>query len=644
MRGFIISCKSLYICPPKAFFKMTRGIFTTLTLLLAGLQVANAQTISSTLDSVMIRENRITEPYRRQNRNIEILDAKQIKSLPVKTVNELLSYAAGVDLRQRGPVGTQADVSIDGSTFDQVLVLINGVKMSDPQTGHHILNLPIPLSAIDHIEIVRGPAARTYGVNALAGAINIVTKKPVGNEVFAQAYAGSSMMQDTATGKTYFGWGAQASATFMKDKHYHILSVAHDEGNGYRYNTAYNAYRLFYQSGVIINSHNSLDIMGGYINNDFGANSFYAAPADAEATENVQTALGSIRYNYKPRYNITISPRVSYRYNNDDYIFIRQKPAVYHNIHETNVLTGELQSTICLGNGTIGAGVEYRTEDINSTNLGKRQRNNLGIFAEYKHYFSDKLNAGAGVYANKNSDYDWELFPGVDVGYYITNSLKIFANATSGQRLPTYTDLYYKGPVNIGNAQLRPEYAYYAEGGVQHSNSDMLLRASYFYRRSKDFIDWVRTLPADPWQPQNFQTINTQGVSVLANYQLSNGLGLTEDYVIALNANYTYLSPVIDAPATDISKYAIEALRHQATVKVTSTLWKHIQANVAYRYLYRINANDYTMLDLRLGYTVKNILIYADVNNLLDTRYKEISAVPMPGRWFTLGARFNSIW
>lgn len=600
----------------------------------------HAQSLTTSLDSVTIRENRITEPYSRQNRNIEIMDARQIKALPVKTVNELLSYVAGVDLRQRGPVGTQSDVSIDGSTFDQVLVLINGVKMSDPQTGHHILNVPIPLSAIDHIEVVRGPAARTYGVNALAGAINIVTKTPVNNEVFAQAYAGSNFTQDTATGETYSGWGAQASAALAGKNQSHILSVAHDEGNGYRYNTAYSTYRLFYQNRTTINDKNSIEAMGGYINNDFGANGFYAAPADAEATEKVQTALGSIKYNYQPTDKITISPSVSYRYNNDDYIFIRQKPAVYHNIHETNVLTGELQSTVRLKKGTIGAGVEYRNEDINSTNLGKRFRNNLGIYAEYKHYFSDKLNAGAGVYANKNSDYDWELFPGIDAGYVFATNWKLFANATSGQRLPTYTDLYYKGPVNIGNAQLRPEYAHYAEGGLQYSKANLFARAAYFYRRTTDFIDWVRTLPADPWQPQNFQTVNTQGITLLTHYQLAK----SSNYDVALNANYTYLNPVIDAPTTELSKYAIEALRHQATIKVTSVLWKHLQVNAAYRYLYRINANDYTLVDLRLGYTVKNILIYADVNNLLNTQYKEVGAVPMPGRWFTLGARFNAVW
>lgn len=623
---------------------MKKQLLAVLSLATISFQNTHAQPLSSSLDSVVIKENRITEPYGKQNRNIEVLDNRQIMALPVKSVNELLSYVAGVDLRQRGPTGTQSDISIDGSTFDQVLVLVNGVKMSDPQTGHHAMNLPIPLSAIDHIEIVRGPAARTYGVNALAGAVNIVTKSPVKDEVFAQAYSGSSFKQDTATGKTYMGWGAQASAAIAGNNQSHILSVAHDEGNGYRHNTAYSAYRLYYQNRITLNEKNSIDAMGGYINNDFGANAYYAAPVDAESTEKVQTALGSIKYTYKPSQRVSISPRVSYRYNNDDYIFVRQNPALYHNIHETNVVTGEIQNTIRLNKGIIGAGVEYRNEDINSTNLGKRQRNNLGIYTEYKHYFTDKLNASAGLYANKNSDYDWEVFPGIDAGYNFLPDWKLFANATTGQRLPTYTDLYYKGPANIGNNQLKPEYAQYAEGGLQYDKHGVFVRAAYFYRRSTDFIDWVRALNTDPWQPQNFQTINTQGVTMQTVIGLSSITGLSDNYDIKLNANYTYLSPVIDAPTSDISKYAIEALRHQATVKLTSVLYKHIQANVAYRYLYRINANDYTLVDLRLGYTFKNILLYADINNLLDTQYKETGAVPMPGRWMTIGARFNTVW
>lgn len=621
---------------------MKRILLLAISFIVLSLNI-NAQSMSASLDSVVIQENRIKESYGKQNRNIQVLDNAQIRSLPVKNLNELLSYVAGVDLRQRGPGGTQADVAIDGSTFDQVLVLVNGVKMSDPQTGHHMMNLPIPLGAIEQIEVVRGPAARTYGVNALAGAINIVTKVPVDNQVFAQAYTGSSLEKDTATGNNYIGWGTQVSAALAGEHISQMFSYSHDQGNGYRYNTGYNANRFFYQNRITINDNNQIEAMGGFISNNFGANSFYAAPVDAESEEYTQTAIGSIQYTYSAG-RVTIKPRISYRYNKDDYIFVRQDPSIYRNVHETNIITGEVQSTITLNKGIIGAGVEYRYTDLSSTNLGERERNNLGIFAEYKHYFSKNLNASAGLYANKNSDYDWEVFPGVDIGYQLTKEIKVFANATMGQRLPTYTDLYYFGPTNIGNARLKPEYANYAEAGTQYDGYNFFVQAAYFYKNATDFIDWVRATDIDPWQPQNFQSINTHGLTVQARANIGDALRLAEGNDVALYGNYTYLSPAISTPSSDISKYAIEALRHQATVKLNTTWLRHIVVNGAYRYLYRINANDYTVIDGRIGYQLKDVLIYADVNNLLDTQYKEVGAVPMPGRWYTFGVRLTPVW
>lgn len=597
-----------------------------------------AQTVNS-LDSVIVKQNRFQLALTKQNKNIQIITAKEINALPVRSVNEILSYAAGVDLRQRGPLGTQSDVSIDGGTFDQTLVLVNGVKMSDPQTGHHLMNLPIPISAIDHIEILRGPAAYLYGVNALAGAINFVTKVPKQNEVSAQVYAGSSFKTDTATGDTYYGWGAQASASLGNEKQSNILSFAHDEGNGYRHNTAYNAYRLYYQNKIIINAKNELDAMGGYEYNTFGANGYYSSPGDKESKETTQTALGSIKYIYRPTKNFFISPRISYRYNSDDYIYVRSKPSLYHNIHETNVVTGEIQSVMNTKNGHIGAGVELRNEQINSTNLGDRHRNNLGIYGEYKHEFSDKLNAGVGLYANYNSDYDWQLFPGVDVGYFVDKKWKVYASATRGQRLPTYTDLYYKGPTNIGNDQLKPEIASYVEGGLKYSDRNFSGQAYYFYKYVTDFIDWVRANPTDPWQPQNYQSVSTKGVSLSLAYDMK----VSQNFRSNIGVNYTYLDPNIDAPGTETSKYTIDALKHQATASLRNTFFNKLNLNITGRYLYRISANDYTLLDLRLGYQWKDFLVYADLNNIFDTQYKEIGTVPMPGRWYTFGVKFNKL-
>lgn len=617
---------------------MKKLLFSVAAMLIF-MQHPEAQQHIFTIDSVIIKENRFHTPLAKQNRDIQVLDKETIRALPVRSVSELLSYVSGVDLRQRGPWGVQADVSIDGGTFDEVLILVNGMKMSDPQTGHHMMNLPIPLNAIDHIEILRGPAASKYGVNALAGVINIITALPAKNTVEAQAYGGSSFKQDTATGDTYYSWGAQASAAWAAKNQSHILSLAHDEGNGYRYNTGFNANRLFYQNHITLDTKNSIEATGGYINNAFGANGFYSAPADANSTETVQTAIGSVAYTCKPTQNITITPRVSYRYNSDDYIFIRQKPEVYHNYHETNVWTAEVQGAIKLNKGTLGAGLEYRSEDIRSNSLGYRDRSNTGIYAEYKHTFTEKLGAGVGVYANYNTDYGWQLFPGADVGYKISNKLKLFANTSAGQRLPTYTDLYYKGPANTGNDQLKPEFGRYAEGGLQYRDKVLLARAVYFYRAISDFIDWVKTANTDPWQPQNFQDIQTKGISLQAEYALSEHMHLPSSVHSTLNGSYTYLQPEIVTPANELSKYTIEALRHQVVVTSRNMLFHKLLINLTARYQYRISANDYTLLDARIGYQWAKWSVYADANNLLDTKYKETGAVQLPGRWFTAGVK-----
>jgi iron complex outermembrane receptor protein len=600
---------------------------------------ATAQNAS--LDSIVVRENRLQIPYNSANRDIQILTRQMIKALPVKSINELLAYAAGVDIRQRGPWGTQADVSVDGSTFDQVLILLNGIKLSDPQTGHHKLNLPVPLAAIERIEVLRGASARTYGVNAQAGAINIVTRIPNHNSIEGELYAGSSFEKDTATGKTYSAWGAQAAGSIAAENQSHMFSISYQRGNGYRYNTEFEAYRLFYQNDIVLDSRNTLQAIGGYISNAFGASLYYAAPNDKEATETVQTAIAGLSWIHKPSPRLTITPRLSFRYNKDDYIYIRQRPEVYHNIHETNVLSGEVNATYQAGPGTIGAGGEWRREGISSNSLGKRNRDNLGFYAEYRYQFNTRLTATAGIYLNSNSDFGTQLLPGAEAGYALTKHWRIIGSAGTGQRQPTYTDLYYKGPANIGNDTLQPEQAIYTEAAVAYNHPVISFRGSYAYRRTTDFIDWVRNAETDPWQPRNYARINTRILSLRAAYELGRHLKLPSGYELRLQLSYTYLDPSLQSEDGLRTKYTIDALQHQAVASLNTVLWNNVQLGVTSRYQQRLNAIDYWLVDARIGYRIKEFLFYADGNNLLSTRYYESGAVPLPGRWLAMGIRYS---
>lgn len=620
---------------------MKKAIPVLVALCLSAVYAEAQQDTTNNLNEVMVRENRIKLPFSKQNRNIWIIDNQQIKNLPSRSISELLSYVAGVDVRQRGPGGVQADISIDGGTFDQTLVLINGVKVSDPQTGHNMMNLPISMDDIDHIEVLRGSASRIYGLNALTGAINIVTKSVTTTGVSANVFTGSSFKKDES-GNLYGNYGVHATGTLALKESSHLFSVGQEAGNGYRHNTAFDNQKVFYQGKVNVGKTDQLDLTGGYTHNNYGANGYYSAPGDLEAEETVNTAIAAIAYKTKLTSFWTLLPRLSYRNNVDDYLYIKQTPDKFHNHHVTQVMSAELNNTFDTGIGEFGLGLEGRKEKINSSNLGKRSRDNAGLYGEYKFDLVNHLLVNVGTYVNYNSDFGWQVLPGIDAGYTFLGNWKVFANVGTGERLPTYTDLYYKGPTNIGNDQLRPEKSRYAEGGLKYNSNHFVLNASVFKRRISDFIDWVKNVPADPWQPKNFSQLNTVGYTLSADYNTGVLQNSSFFNSLRLGLAYTNLDPEVKTTITmaNISRYAVESLRNQLTGTVNTDFLKVMSLTVTARYCERISYKNYTIMDARVAYKLKKSSIYLDALNIFDVNYIEAGAVPMPGIWATLGYKF----
>ena len=621
-----------------------KPIIPILVALCLSASYANAQqdTTNNNLNEVMVRENRLKLPFSKQNRNIWIIDNQQIKNLPNRSVAEILSYATGIDVRQRGPGGSQADISIDGGTFDQTLVLVNGVKVSDPQTGHNMMNLPLSVDDIDHIEVLRGSASRIYGINALTGAINIVTKTVTKTGVSANVFAGSSFKKDDQNGDTYANYGIRATGTLALKSSSHLFSAGQEAGNGYRHNTAFNNQKLYYQGKINVGTSDQLDISGGYTHNNYGANGFYSAPGDIESEETVNTAIATIAYKTQLTSFWTFLPRVSYRNTVDDYLYIKSTPDKFHNHHVNQVMSAELNNNFQTSIGEFGLGLEGRKEKINSTNLGKRDRDNVGIYGEYKFDLIDHLLINAGTYVNYNSDYKWQAFPGIDAGYTFLGNWKVYMNLGTGQRLPTYTDLYYKGPTNIGNDQLKPEKSRYAEGGLKYNSDHFVLNASVFKRRITDFIDWVKTQVTDPWQPNNFSQLNTTGYTLSADYNTGILQNAAVFNSLRFGLGYTHLDPKVKTTlaAAVISRYAVESLKNQITATANADFLNVMSLTVTARYCERITYKDYTVMDARLSYKFKKSSIYADASNIFDVNYIQAGAVPMPGVWTTLGYKF----
>lgn len=596
------------------------------------------QDSTTTLSEVMVYENRLQTPFAEQNRNINILTKEDIKRLPARSVGELLSYVAGVDVRQRGPWGSQVDISIDGGTFEQTMILINGIKVNDPQTAHHSMNIPVPLGAIERIEVIRGPAARIYGINSLTGAINIVTKTPTKDSFEASAAVSSGFKNDEGSNDLYNGRGLQLGLGLAGDRASHLFYGSHDSGNGYRYNTPFGNNKLFYQ-GRIRNTHEGLwDIMAGYTHNEFGANAYYAPPNDKEAKEIVQTALFSLGYKTHLSANWTITPRVSYRYNHDDYRYDQYDLSLYRNLHHSHVINSEINTSYQIGTGAIGLGIEARNEFLISTNMGDRERNNYGFYTEYKTMFGEKLSMNVGAYLNYNSYFGWQVFPGLDVGYKVADDWRVYINSGSGQRIPSFTDLYTTGGGNLGNPDLRSENAWYGETGIKFGHQQWQLNASYFYRHISNFIDWTRTSTAESWMANNFMENQLHGLQFSSNF-ISNE---NKDIHWQAGLSYNFLKPKITSTSTadQLSKYAVESLRHQLVASAMLYV-KDFTLTAAQRYVERISYKDYFITDLKASYGWNNYRLFVDANNIFDVTYIELSAIPLPGRWFNLGFNYT---
>ncbi len=616
-------------------------MYKYLLLIVTSFYVVDAQDKKDTINvsEVVILNNRLQTPLSKENRNVEVLTKATIENLPVKTIQELLQYVSGIDLRQRGPFGSQADISVDGGSFEQTLVLLNGVKIIDHQTSHNTLNLPLPLEVIERIEIVRGPAARIYGNNSLTGVINIITQIPSENSFYGNTYFGTNFKKDKEESNHLFtNRGIQIGGNLAYANQQHQLYISHDKGNGYRYNTAFENNKLYYQGNFKFNANHSLMASYGYIKNDFGANGFYAAPGDINSKEIVETSLVILKGRNQLSRRLILTPSLSYRYNFDDYRYFKNDLNRARSKHYSNAINGQVDAVYQLNNGQIGFGIEYRNEQINSTSIKQHTRDNFGIYAEYKVDVLPKLNVNVGSYLNYNSQYGWKAYPGLDLGYAIMDNLKLIANVGTSQRIPSFTDLYLdQHPGNVGNAFVKPEKSFQTEVGFKFKQQDFSVNAYYFYRSITDFIDWVRLTTDQPWQPTNFSDFKTNGLNIKADYQFK--INLKQQLKIGLS--YAYLDPKFKNVNNDYSsKYKIESLKHQLINTIDYKLNK-TNFMLVNRYNTRQSYQSYWVTDLKINQRLTSKFnLYLDVQNIFNTTYREIGAIPLPSRWMSFGVKF----
>lgn len=603
-------------------FKIT-GLF----VLLCCITVINAQEKlikKDTLKEVVITSARIDLPFKANSRTINIVSKAAIVNSAATNVADLLQQVAGVDIRRRGTAGSQADLYIRGGGFDQTLLLIDGIKMDDAQTGHHTLNAALPIEVIERIEIIKGPAARVFGQNAFTGAINIVTKKKLNSVASVNVESGS------------FG---QLNGSITVGKEFENTSIIAHVGaltsEGYRNNSDYNNYNYFVKA-IVNKKKQPIEIIGTFFDKKFGAENFYTTNPAWNEYEETQNSLLGVSTTFKND-KFKVTPRLYWRRGQDMFLLKRDDPAFFRNFHITNKVGAETNVSYTSKLGITGFGIDFSSYAISSNNLGERSRTITNLFLEHRFKLGNIIDITPGVAVSYFSDFDFNAFPGLDLGVQISENFKAYGNVGYTFRVPTYTDLFYNDPVTAGNENLEPESAFAQEFGFKYNDARFAGSVAFFNRDSDNLIDYIREdTGTSVFTATNIAAVNTQGFEFEGAYNFK-----LADYKQVVNFGYTYLNDDILDQNKDLSRYSLNTLKHQFVTRFSSGFFKNIRQNIIYKHAERTTGQSYNVWDASVIVDFNKFNFTITANNIFNADYIESGFVPMPPSNILFGLRYN---
>jgi iron complex outermembrane receptor protein len=541
-------------------------------------------------------------------------------------VADLLQQVAGVDIRRRGTAGSQADLYIRGGGFDQTLLLIDGIKMDDSQTGHHTLNAALPLEVIERIEIIKGPAARVFGQNAFTGAINIVTKNKLDNNASINVEAGSfSQLNYSLT------VGKETENTSI------IAHIGALTSDGYRENSDYSNYNYFVK-GIFNKKKQPIEMIATFFDKKFGAQNFYTPSSwGYNEYEETQSSLFGVSTTFNAE-KFKITPRVYWKRGQDIFLLKRDDPSFYRNLHITNKVGVETNASYTSNFGITGFGIDISRVFISSNNLGNRNRTMANLFLEHRFKLADgKLDITPGVAVTYFSDFKFHAFPGLDIGYQLSDNLKAYGNLGITYRVPTYTDLYYNDSSTSGNPNLNPEEAFAQEIGLKYNSDRLTTSVAIFNRKATNLIDYVKSdATATKFVATNFAEVNTKGFELNADYRFK-----INEFTQTLSFGYNFLKDDILDQNKELSRYSLNTLKHQFITRFTSKLFKNVRQNIIYKHAERTVGTSYNVWDASVIVDLHKFSVTLTANNIFDADYIESGFVPMPPSNILLGLRYS---
>lgn len=544
------------------------------------------------------------------NRSTVVLDTQQEPGV-FSQVEDYLRTDASVFVEQRGAGGSQADISVRGTSFEQTLVLLNGLRIDDAETSHNNLDLPLPLGALRSIDVLHGAGSTLYGSDAIGGVVDFVTAEPTSTSLLMRAGGGN------------YGTNEQEAIWSLAGRRWsELIAGQRDASSGFMFDRDYRDEEASSESRWK-SSLGTTDILLAGDDRAFGANQFYGNYPSYERTKGW---FASINQELGERTQAAFG----YRRHTDEYVLFRNDPSIYENNHIDTSWEGALRRNDAIGNHLkLFYGLEGDGDGIHSNNLGVHARNWGSGYLDAEMQWG-RFSLSAGLRQEIISGGYDVTSPMLAAGYHLTTKIKLRGEIGYGFRLPTYLDLYYSDPTTIGNPRLKPESAWNFEGGADwFPTSRVYVSSTVFYSRQRDAIDYVRIDASQPWMATNLSGLRFTGWENIATWQpnLQN----------QLRASWTLLAGAQQALHGLQSEYVFNYPVNNASLDAMH-LWKaglgiHTRIGVTERY----QKDPYAVWDVSLMRERGSVRPYVRVANLTNTGYQEVLDVQMPGRTVVAG-------
>jgi vitamin B12 transporter len=548
-----------------------------------------------------------------RSKNIMIIAAEEIKTWQIKNVADLFSFFTAFNVSRRGPAESSYDLSMRGSHFEQVLVLLDGVPFNNPQSGHFNTDFPFTLDDIERVEIVRGGSSTTYGAGAFAGMVNIILKKKSAAEVALSGGSNNFFSGKLAWGKT------------TENLDYH-LSANRSNGRGFYPGREFDQTNLTGSVSYKF-ANNQLDFFFGYLAKNFGANGFYEP---APSIEDSQTAFSQIKFQ-KTKEHSRYQLGYAWQNHDDHFILDRYRPDYFQNQSRTDSHFLFLSGSTDWQSFHLASGVEFKKESLRSTSMGNFTREQSAVYMN-ANYSPGKDSVDLGIRCDFIAAASGQFI-------YCAGFSHRFSEHTLGKislgrsfRVPTFTELHYRSPKNFGNNNLKPETSFNYESSLTWFSATRTIDFSLFYRRQIDTIDWIRHETSDPWQAVNLRKNDLLGIELTQQWHRGNLLLL-----IAIEKMW-----VLNEQDGFQSKYGLRFPDFSLKANLSFALTRNftVANNYLYKHIFRTPEKGH-FLNTIFSYRLHKCELSLRIENIFNTIIEEIPGIAVDGRCIYLGFAFH---